>query len=274
MKYRKAPSGWSYTDANPFTSDGSYGSDWSCFAILDEYDDQCMTGKSGNGPFSARFGRRFEHLETHLIDFLQYENSQGRIVILSFPQDIDIDIYVAKAFSTTPDPDTVRSPDPEIIVHFTTAGAWEKIKADGQLKAASELPRHPHRENSKNEVERYLENEPPEYREYIMFGMIASTGPEHIVASYQAGTFILDDHAFYEPGVRIYLDNHRMIHDHRVVRDGLHSCKVHKRLPLSPYILAAIGVNDVDPQKEVNGWTPRLFVEKTDRIFWEQNSTR
>jgi len=171
-------------DANPFTPDGSYGLEWSCFAILDVDDDQCVTGKSGSGPFSARFGRRFEHLKTDLIDFLRHENAQRRTVILSFPQDIDIDDYVANALSTTPDPDTVRSTDPEIIVHSTTAGAWEKIKADGQLKAASELPRHPHRANLKNEVERYLENEPPEYREYIMFGTIASTNPEHIVASY------------------------------------------------------------------------------------------
>ena len=273
MRYQKAPPGWSYTDANPFTPDGSYGLEWSSFCILDKGDDQFVTGKSGDGPFSARFGRRVEHLETRLIDFLRYENAQGRIVILSFPGDIDIDCYVTQALSRMPNPDAVRPDDPAIIIHSTTLDAWEKISTDGQLKAASELSQQARIVDCLSEVAHYLENEPPEYRDYIMFGTIASTTPEKIVASYQAGRFILDDDAVYEPGVRLYFDNRRMIGDGQAVRDGLHTVKVYKRLSLSPYLLAVIGVSDLDPQREVKMWTPRLFVERADQAFWSYQAT-
>jgi hypothetical protein len=50
-----------------------------------------------------------------------------------------------------------------------------------------------------------------------MFGEIASTTPEKIIASYQAGRFVLDDNAIYEPGVRLYFDNQRMIRDGLIV---------------------------------------------------------
>lgn len=270
MAYRKAPPGWCHTDANPFTPDGLYGEAWSSFCLLDRDDDQFTTGKSGAGPFSARFGRRVEHLETRLADFLRYENAHGRTVILSFPPDIEADSYVAQALADAPDPFAVRPEDPEIIIHATTVAAWHNIRADGMLKAATEQAQQARRVDSTSEVGRYLANEPPEYGDYIMFGTIASTTPEKIVASYQAGRFLLDDDAPYEPGVRLYFDNHRMIAERQIVRDGLHTAKVHQRLPLAPYLLAAIGVPEVDPQREVSQWTPRLFVESADRLFWQR----
>ncbi len=169
-----------------------------------------------------------------------------------------------------PNPDTVRPDDSEVIIHSTTLAAWERIRADGQLKAASELPRPARLLDSLSEVGRYLQNEPLEYGDYIMFGAIASTTPEKIVASYQTGSFLLDDDIVYEPGVRLYFDNYRIIGDSLATRDGLHTMKVHKQLPLSPYLLAAIRVIDLDPQREVKAWTPRMFVEKSDKAFWNQ----
>ena len=107
----------------------------------------------------------------------------------------------------------------------------------------------------------------------MVWSGVASITPETIVASYQAGRFVLDDDAIYEPGVRLYFDNHRIIRDNQIVRDGLHTAKVHKRLPLSPYLLAAIGVHDLDPRRKVKMWTPRLFVERSDEAFWSQYAT-
>ena len=270
MKYRKAPPEWSYTDANPFTPDGSYGLAWSSFCILDKDDDQFFTGKCGDGPFSVRCGRRVAHLENRLIDFLHYENGQGRTAILLFPQGIDVDCFVAQALSQTPNTSVVRPDDPEVVIHSTTLVAWERTYADGQLKAASELSQRPHLLDPLSEVGQYLQNEPPEYGDYIMFGEIGSTTPERIVASYQAGKFVVDDDAAYEPGVRLYLDNHRIIRDNRITRDGLHTVKVHRQLPLSPYLLAAIRAIDLDPQREVKAWTPRMFAEKSDEVFRSQ----
>jgi hypothetical protein len=270
--YRKAPLGWSYIDPNPFTPDGSYELGWSSFCILDRDDDQFMTGRVDTGPFSARFGRRVKHLEVRLIDFLRYENGQGRTVILSFPEDMDIDQYIEEAQSKVLGLNVVRPDDPKIVVHSTTLEAWKTIRTDGQLKSAAELSRSSFPsvriKESSSEVGQYVKDEPPEYSDYIMFGTIASTTPEKVVASYLAGRFVLDDNAIYEPGVRLYFDNQRMIRDGLIVRDGLHTTKVHKRLPLSLYLLAAIGVNDLDPFREVKIWTLQSFMERADNLFF------
>jgi hypothetical protein len=270
VKYVKALPGWSYTDRNPFTQDGSYDSEWSSFCLLDREDDQVFTGQSGNGPFSARFGRCVENLEDRLIDFLRYENAHNRTVILSFPKDIDIDDLLARALLKTPRGNVVRPNDPPVVVHSTTTHAWESISADEELRAASRLgiergQAQDAQEHS--EIERYYQSEPPEYADYIMLGGMDSTAPEMVLASTSAGRFVLDDHAVYEPGARLYLNNHRIITDGLGTRDGLHVMKVHLQLPLVPYLLAAITVDEIDPEGKIATWTPRIFVEKANEAF-------
>ena len=271
MQYIQAPAGWSCADKNPFTQDGSYGAAWSSFCLLDRADDQFCTGQNGDGPFSARFGRQVAHLELRLADFLRYEHAHHRTVILSFPEDMDGDTYVAQALSRTPAAHIVRPEDPPVIVHTTTLRAWESILSDGELKAASELAvrgqRTPDNSDAPSEIDQYLSNEPPEYKSYIMFGEMDSIAPEMVVASYQAGRFVLDEQAMYEPGVRLYFDNHRIIRDGLGTRDGLHLIKVHRRLPLQPYLLAAIRVVDLAPETKVAHWTLRAFVDRANEAF-------
>jgi hypothetical protein len=263
--YHPAPPTWTYTDPNPFTPDGSYGSAWSAFCILDTQDDQFATGQSGQGPFSARFGRKVPHLERRLADFLRYEYVYDRQVILDFPPDIDIDARVVQAFASTPPPSTVRPEDPPILVHSTNLAAWQGIQADGALKAASQLAQagSPNAQGN-GPLEVYLRNEPPEYRDHIMFGEIGSCGPEMVVASYQAGRFVMDEQATYRPGVRLYFDCHRIIRDGVGVRDGLHTLKVYQYLPLQPYLIAAICAQDIHPEGEPAPWTLRTFVDQAD----------
>jgi hypothetical protein len=74
---------------------------------------------------------------------------------------------------------------------------------------------------------------------------------------------VTDENATYEPGVRLYFDNHRIIEDGLGVRDGLHLMKVHRRLPLEPYLLAAVRAADLDPVRE-GGWTLRSFVARAN----------
>jgi hypothetical protein len=268
MKYVKAPPGWSYTDRNPFAREGAC-SEWTSFCLLNKEDDQYFTGKSGDGPFSARFGRRVENLENRLIDFLRYENAHGRTVILSFPQDIDVDAFVARALSRTPEANIVRPGDPKVIVHSTALPAWESILADGELKAASLLGierGQAHGAQGFSEIERYYQGEPSEYTDYIMFSGMGST-PEKVVASHKAGRFVSDENEVYEPGIRLYFDNHRIIADGLGTRDGLHLIKMHRRLPLAPYLLAAVSVQDLDPEGKIEAWTIRLFVERANEAF-------
>jgi len=263
--YYPAPPTWTYTAPNPFTADGTYGSAWNAFCILDSRDDQFATGQSGRGPFSARFGRNVPHLEYRLADFLRYEHAKGRQVILDFPPDIDLDAYVAQALTCTPDPCTVRPVDPPILVHSTSLAAWQKIQSDGVLLAASQLSRASAPTAQGNgPLDDYLPHEPPEYRDHIMFGEIEICGPEMVVASYQAGQFVLDEQATYRPGVRLYFDSHRIIRDGLGVRDGLHSLKVFQRLPLQPYLIAAIRAQDIQPKGEPATWTLRAFVDQAN----------
>jgi hypothetical protein len=269
LQYRIAPDGWAYTDPNPFSPDGVYDHEWSAFCLLDREDDQCFTGKSGDGPFSARFGRKVKHIENQLADFLCYENRYGRTVILSFPQDIDIHAYVAQAMSSTPKADIVRPEDPAVLVHATTPAAWQSIREDGELKAASLLGIKRYRSdeiNNPSPLEDYLKHEPPEYRDHIMFSEMELCVPEMVVASNQKNRFVLDENAIYEPGVRLYFDNDHIIRDGLGVRDGLHLMKVHQRLTLQPYLLAAIAANDIDPRHE-KSWMIREFVDKANEVF-------
>jgi hypothetical protein len=271
MDYIKAPPGWAYTDANPFTRDGSYGLASSCFCLLDGDDDQFHTGRSGRGPFSARFGRRVTDLESRLVDFIRYENAHNRTVILSFPKDVDVDGLLARARLQTPPADLVRLGDPEIVVHSTTRAAWESIVADGELRAASYLDLDRERSPSAeelSEIERYYQDEPTEYADYVMVGLMDSTAPELVLASNRAGSFVWSEDAVYEPGARLYLDNHRIIADGLCTRDGLHVAKVHERLPLAPYLLAAITVDDLDPEDVSAEWTPKTFVARANASFW------
>ena len=270
MKYVKAPSGWSHADKNPFNPDGAYGPHWSCFCLHDSETDQFFTGAAGNGLFSARFGRRVDHLENRLIDFLRYENSHGRTVILSFPEDVDIDGFVARALSRTPDANTVRSNDPLVVVHSTTMDAWESISAEGRLRAASrrDVERCQAPDSSElSEVARYYRGEPAECGDYVMLGGVGGTSPEAVLASKQAGRFVLDEDAIHEPGVRLYFDNHRIITDGLGTRDGVHLIKVYQHLPLTPYLLAAISVDDVQLENNAQMWTPRTFVAKANEAF-------
>lgn len=263
--YHIAPPIWNYTDPNPFTPDGSYDSAWSAFCILDGQDDQFATGQSGQGPFSACFRQRVPHLERRLADFLRYEHAQGRQVILDFPLEYNLKEYVTQACASTPTPGAVRLEDPPILVHSTSLAAWQSIQADGVLKAASQLT-HSSSPNSQGTgpLEVYLRHEPPEYRDHIMFGEIESCGPEMVVASYQAGRFIMDEQAVYHPGVRLYFDGHRIIQDGLGVRDGLHILKVHQRLPMHPYLICAIRAQDIHPEGEIVPWALRAFVDQAN----------
>lgn len=267
MEYFKAPQEWKYTDRNPFTEDGAYGWEWSCFCLLDSEGDQFYTGKSGSGLFSARFGRGVKNLEHRLVDFLRYENAQGRKVMLSFPDDVDIDAYVRQALLRAPEERSVRPDDPRVVVHSTTSDAWKSILKDRELKAASQLALKRSGTGEPSEVELYYRNEPPEYKDYIMFGDVDSPASEMVLASVAKGRFVMSEDAEYQPGVRLYFDNHRLIADGLGVRDGLHLVKVRTSLPLEPYLLAAVTVEDVDPEGTVEVWTLRKFVEASNAFF-------
>ena len=266
MKYLIAPSGWSNDAPNPFSEDGAYGPEWSCFCLSGTSEKLDFCG-STNGLFTFCLGPKARNAKIRLADFLRYESAHGRKVILSFPEGVDPEAYVQQAIAEAPDANAVRESDPRWVVHSTNGQAWKGIQRDGGLKALSVL-----RDDGTPvlSVGYGQLGEPPEYAEHIVLGRIGAVNPEHVVASQQRGCIFTEEDVPYEPGVRIHFDNHRIIRSGLGVRDGLHTIKVHRFLPLEPHMVAAISRADVDPQGDVPEWTPRTFWTAANEAFrWQ-----
>ena len=109
--------------------------------------------------------------------------------------------------------------------------------------------------------------EPDEYAEHIMFSRLDGIGAEHVVASHARGRVFTQDDTPYTPGVRLYVDCHAIVRRGLAVRDGVHAMKVRGRLPLEPFLVAAIGVAEVDPERSVPMWPPRSFLDAANACF-------
>ena len=282
MKYLRAPAGWDETQPNPFTPDGSYGAEWSVFRLRDEDDDRMVNVRRGvelykvpvpedtdgpgrnNGPYCYVLGRGVKDIDTRLADFLRYETGHGRKVIVALPQDTDTDAVVDQALAGTPERRAIRPEDPMRWVHSTPLENWESIRACGELRSLGRLRREG---ESMPGVGIFAFGEPDDYADYVMLAWAAGIGCEHVVSSQQKGYLITEEDTPYTPGVRLYFDGHRIIRDGLAVSDGLHTLKVHDHLPLEPYMVAAIGVKDVDPEGAVEVWTPRTFLDAANECF-------
>ena len=267
MKYLIAPRGWSHEDPNPFTPDGRYGAEWSCFCISGTYERLNFCGSGKNLLFTFCLGREAEHLRARFADFLRYENEHGRNVILSFPEGMETESFVQEALSETSDENAVRQDDPKWVVHSTNLEAWKGIQRDGALKSLSVLMKE-----DKNVLSVGFNQlgEPSEYAEYIVLGRIDNINAEHVVASQKKGCVFTEADTPYEPGIRLYFDNHKIIESGLAVRDGLYTTKVHFRLPLNPFLVTTVSQRDVDPKGKVREWTPKKFWKAANREFWKQ----
>ncbi len=266
IPYFKAPNGWSHDDKNPFTKDGSYGQKWTSFCIIDKSGDRVFVGRGTNGLYSYRLSRDVKDIKYKLADFLRYENVHGRNVILSFPSDIDMKAFINKSISKTPETAVIRKNDPKWVVHSTSLETWKQIQKNGELRSLSRLIKEG--KNVKTVGFRFL-GEPSEYADYVMLGSIYNMGTEMVTSSNMKGYICLDENMPYEPGVRLYFDNHAIIRSNLGVRDGEHILKVHDHLPLKPFLLTAVGINDVDSERKVKEWTPKKFLEASNKIFFE-----
>jgi hypothetical protein len=269
MKYVKSHPGWNPDLPNPFSPDGTYGLSWSALTIDPDSDERL--GYPGNcrgatGCFRCTTGMRNESFSTSLGDFLRYETNNGRTVIISCPEGIDIDKLVQRSACDTPPPTVVRESDPRWVVHSTALERWDMIRGCGELRSSARLRREG---VNWEEVGFHQLGEPEEYREYVVLGDVGNVSSEHVIASHQHGFVFTDESVPYQPGVRLYFDAHRIISGGLAVRDGLHPIKVHERLPLDPYLLVAIGVRYVDPEGRVPAWTPKRFIEAANARFRE-----
>jgi len=262
----KAPPTWDYRSGNPFTPGGSYGAEWSCFRIPVPSEPHSFNGRGANGLYVFCPGHSCGNLEERLADFLRYESAHGRRVIVAAPSDIDVDALVKRSLLNTPDGRVVRRTDPRWVVHSTPLESWRGIQKSGELWSLARLAKET---ASIAGIGARELGDPQDYAEYVTLGDVDSLGPEFVVASHQRGTVTTNETVPYGPGQRLYFDCHRIIRDGIACRDGLHTVKVRDRLPLKPYLAAAVGVKDVDPTGAVPTWTPRLFVPRANAHFRE-----
>lgn len=260
MNYYKAPADWTPSAPNPFSADGRYGPEWTCFRIDGVNRTICCSGGGKKGIFTFILGADTPWLKCHLADFLRYEKRHNRNVIISCPESINLGALVEQALAETPNEDCVRPTDPRWAVHSTTSAAWHDICRDGMLKSIALL-----HEEGKETTGLGIEElgEPPDYSEHIVLGQVEGMAPEFVVASRGRGRIVTEPDQPYEPGVRIYFDSHLIIRNGLAVRDGLHLAKVHQRLPLSPYGVAAITAGDFPQQT----WRPRTFLKAANDLF-------
>ncbi len=265
-EYLVAPPGWIPEDPNPFSEDGEYGGGWTCFCVRGD-GGPTWYGAEANGLFVFRAAQELGDLSARIADFLRYENSYGRVPILSLPEAIDGRMVAERALSETPLPGKLRASDPRWVVHSTSAEARERIRADGALRAATDLAEDGIAVESLGFTQL---GEPREYADYVVLGRLDSHAAEVVVASRQAGTIRDDPDLPYEPGVRIYFDNHAIIGAGLGVRDGIHTLKVHSRLPLEPYSRDSVSASNLEESGLRSPWTPRLFLREANGAFLQR----
>lgn len=261
----EAPAGWEHESDNPFTPNGSYDPGWGCFRVMESKWEPY--GRTDKGLYFVTARPDSPILARRLADFLRYEASYGRKVIVACPEGIDVKDLVREAQSIRYETTEIRHDDPPWLVHSTSLENWKSIQAVGELRSLAMLRRNGIETGG---IGLRGFGEPEDYADHIMLGLPENIGPEHVVASLGKGEVITEENTPYQPGARLYFDGHGIIRDGLMVRDGIHMHKVRDRLPLKPYLVAAITPADVDPDCKVAEWTPRSFLTRASEFFAER----
>ena len=266
MRYFKVPRAFTLNDRNPFTEDGTYGSGWSALFILDRHDGYAFMGTGNEGLFAYQYSRNADNITEIVADYLRYEELHKRNAILSCPSDMDVDAFVQQALAATPKPHTVRKTDPKYLVHSTSLSASKKIMEEGELKSLVRLKATGSQAYAPRLGFDSL-GEPTEYADHICLGDSDSVGPERVTAENAAGRFLSDpENQVYDPGARFYFNCQRIVLDGLDIRI-VGSIKVKGNLPLDPYLVAHITLDDLPASRPSREWTPKSFTAEANEVF-------
>lgn len=268
--YHLAPQGWTPERRNPFTENGSYGDAWSCLVVRDD-DRRTWYGAVRGGPFTFHIWSDLPDVRQRVADFVRYENVNGRTPIIAVPLRLGGSEFIDAALFDVPESGRVRESDPIWIVNSTTEQSWRLIEAEGNLRSFSELDA-----GFQKVCGLGLRDlgEPPEFAEYVALAPMDSLAPEIVVSSLQKGRICDDPGAPYDPGIRLYFDCHSIIKSGLGVRDGRHFLKIHRRLPLPPFLAGAFGASDVLLPEYEASWTPMSFTRAANRAFLRTRDCR
>ena len=217
-----------------------------------------------SGCFSIAVNPQAEDFPDRLTDFIAYENSHGRCVLIHSP---NFDIEHSLNYRQHPS-NYVRKTDPPFAVHSTLLNSYEQIIKTGCLKSTTRLNKEG---AGRTAIGIEQLGEPKDYLDYIMFGVPdgKGSGSEALVNSYLLGKVCFDPNAPYTPQARMYFDVRKMIKDGLVVRDGIHLAKVFDILPLNDYLLKTVFEKDVTLPEGEAFWTPDLFKKCANDFFYD-----
>ena len=252
---------FSENEINPITN-APYDDSWIAYCLTDASDYRMMVGKHNSSVYTAKVSRNYSGWKMPVCDFLQFQTSRNKNIILSIAQH-DLEEAERRYSGHSYCDPYLRDYEPHTLIHSTTYENWLCIKNDGCLKSWNKLKEEkPLWEN--DPIGQKL-GDPVDFRDFIMLSD-DSVSSELVVLSKQNGQIIMDQDMKYKTGVRLYFDIQKIAEDGLLIRDGIH-LKVKDTLPLKPYLLWYAAWDKVGLSSNIS--TPKEFTEKSNLTFYE-----
>lgn len=219
-----------------------------------------MVGNRHACVYTVKVSRHYNNWEMSVCDFLQFQESRHKNILLSIRQE-DLEKAQQAYRGHTYNEPFLRENEPDVLIHSTTYENWESIQKDGCLKSWNAL----HQEKGTWEDKPIGQElgDPPDFRNFILFSSGSISG-EIVVLSKQNGKIMMNQDMAYNTGARLYFDNKKIAADGLLIRDGIH-LQVMDRLPLEPYLLWCATWDKVGLSSHIS--TPKEFTEKSNAAF-------
>jgi len=246
MKYIIATDKFNPNNKNPFCNNGTYFQ-YSCFSTNGNSNYEMLTTRLKSGCWIVEYNESNYH--DFICDYIRYENKNNRIVIVQTKIAEEVKSIIIKSNKGTL---------PDVLVHSTSLEASIEIEKKGKITADKYLNNST--KNEKHVIQKYKENEPIEFSEYVMLGKIDGN-TELVMSMFQRDSFYVTDEEEYLPGARIYLDSRKLDQDGLIVRDGMHIGKVFREISLDKYCIGIVRVTDLQ-HRDI--WTPKVFQDESN----------
>ncbi len=256
-----ADNGFEPSEINPYTG-RPYSEDWVYIELVETANYYLFNG--GNAfVFKVSISKNCPDWQFRLLDFIEYEQEEGKRIIIKITEDDFSEAKKAYAGHCHTD-NFLRKSEGKYFVHSTTAENYKNIVKDGCLKSWNILKAEGKIKEKKPIG--VLLGDHSNYSDYIMLSDGGVAG-EIVVNSKNCSKIVMDTNAPYSPGARLYFDAEKIAENGILIRDGVHY-KVKNILPLKDFLLWTATPESIGfLGKRI---TPRQFADLSDNIFNKQ----
>lgn len=247
------------TNINPITHE-VWDDSWIVF-ILNNEPYRMVVGSVNGCTYTLKVSKNYRHWQMALGDFLSYNNSINKNVILAVSEQDYLEAVKSYEGHTYNDK-YLREYEEPILIHSTTDDNYHCILEDGCLKSWNQL--HVNNILDVEEPIGKLLGDPIELRDFILFG--SGTTGEIVVNSKQLQRIEMNDSCEYKTGARLYFDIKKLAEDGLIIRDGS-EIKVKDILPLNPYLIWAATWDSIGLKSNIS--SPKVFAMSADKYFQE-----